>query len=222
MAATLPAVFLLGFVTGFKHAFEPDHVIAVSTLLHREPQIKKAVFTGIAWGAGHTTMLMVGVGLVGLLRLELSETALGYLELPVAVLLIGLGAWALYDSFRSFQKLRRHEHDGIEHAHVGAHPHPHRFDLSGWRSYGVGLVHGLAGSGALFLLAAATLPSLGLSLLYALVFGTGSIFGMMGVTAMLAYPFVASRSRPHFYNLLTGASGVLSVFLGMWIFSEVL
>ena len=218
----LPAVFLLGFVTGFKHAFEPDHVIAVSTLLHREPQIKKAVFTGMAWGAGHTTMLMVGVGIVGLLRVELSETALGYMELPVAVMLLALGGSAIHDSIRSFRRLRRHTHDGIQHAHVGDHPHPHGFKISGWRSYGVGLVHGLAGSGALLLLAAATLPSLGLSLVYALVFGIGSILGMIGVTAMLAYPFVASRSRPLFYNLLTGASGVLSIFLGVWIFYEVL
>lgn len=225
MDAALPAVFLLGFVTGFKHAFEPDHVIAISTLLHREPRWRKAVTTGMAWGAGHTTMLMAGVAVIGIFRLELSETMLGYMELPVAVMLLALGIWALYGSIRSFQRLREHTHDGIPHLHVGEHPHPHGFGklrATGWRSYSVGLVHGLAGSGALLLLAAATLPSLALSLIYALIFGVGSIFGMMGVTAMLAYPFLASRSRPTFYNLLTGASGVLSIVLAAWIFYDVL
>ncbi len=223
MDVALPAAFLLGFVTGFKHAFEPDHVVAVSTLLHREPRMKKAVFTGIAWGAGHTTMLMGGVALVGVFRLELSEAALAYMELPVAALLLALGVWALTSSFRSFRSLHTHTHDGIRHAHVGEHPHPHGFEPgTGWRSYSVGLIHGFAGSGALVLAAAAAIPSFGLSLAYALVFGIGSILGMMGVTAVLAYPFLASRSRPAFYNLLTAASGVLSIFLGVWIVIDVM
>ena len=223
MDIALPAAFLLGFVTGFKHAFEPDHVVAVSTLLHREPRMKKAVFTGMAWGAGHTTMLMAGVAAVALLRLELSESALAYMELPVALLLVGLGVWALYSSVQNYRSLHTHTHGGIRHAHVGEHPHPHGFEMGGrWRSYSVGLVHGFAGSGALVLAAAAAIPSFGLSLAYALVFGIGSILGMMGVTAVLAYPFLASRSKPVFYNVLTAASGALSIFLGVWIFAEVL
>lgn len=216
---------MLGLVTGFKHAFEPDHVVAISTLLHREPRLLRALGTGLAWGAGHTTMLIAGVAVVGLFRVELSPTVLGYMELPVAAMLLGLGGWALVTSGRRLLRLNRHTHDGIPHFHVGAHPHPHDFAQnrhSGWKGYFVGLVHGVAGSGALLLLVASTLPSLGLSLVYALFFGMGSILGMVFVTAMLAYPLLASRSRPIFYNLLTGGSGVVSVALALWIAYNVL
>lgn len=219
MDVALSAAFLLGFVTGFKHAFEPDHVIAVSTLLHRDEKLASAVRTGVAWGAGHTTMLMGGVAIVGLLRIELSSNVLALMELPVAVMLFVLGAWALAISLRNLGRLRKHTHDGLTHVHVGEHDHPHTFTAArtGWRGYFVGVVHGLAGSGAVVLLAAATLPSLGHSLFYALLFGAGSVLGMGAVTVVLAYPFLASKKRPTFHSLLTGTSGALSIFLAVWI-----
>ena len=219
MDVALPAAFALGFLAGFKHAFEPDHVLAVSTLLHEEPKLSRALRTGSAWGAGHTTTLVLGVLLVGSLRVQLTETHIGYFEIPVALMLLGLGGWALYGALRRALALRRHQHNGIAHYHIGAHPHPHAFSLrrTGWPGYAVGLVHGLAGSGALLLLVAATLPSLGLAVLYALVFGAGSILGMATVTLGLAWPLIAARSRPAFYETLTGLSGVLSVLLGVSI-----
>lgn len=215
----LSAAFALGFLSGFKHAFEPDHVIAVSTLLHREPKLSRALRTGLAWGAGHTTTLVIAVLGIGLLRVQISESLLGYFEVPVALMLLGLGVWALYGAVARAVKLRLHTHDDIEHYHVGDHPHPHTFPLKrfGWQGYAVGLVHGLAGSAALLLLVAATLPSLAASVVYALIFGLGSILGMAGVTLVLAVPFLASRRRPTFYHALTGLSGMLSIGLGFVI-----
>ncbi len=212
----LPAVFALGFLSGFKHAFEPDHVIAVSTLLHKEPRLSRALQTGLAWGAGHTTMLIGAVLVIGLLRLQVSETYLGYFEIPVAIMLVALGGWALYDAITRAMLMRRHVHDGVDHYHVGDHPHPHGFRLkrSGWQGFAVGLVHGLAGSGALLLLVAASLPTMAASMGYAFLFGVGSILGMGGVTLVLALPFLASRARPGWYHALTGLSGALSVALG--------
>lgn len=213
---TLRVAFALGFLSGFKHAFEPDHVIAVSTLLHREPKLMRALRMGLAWGAGHTTTLVAAVLGIGLLRVQVSESLLRYFEIPVAMMLLGLGIWALYGATRRLAKLRRHRHDDVEHYHVGAHPHPHGFPLkrSGWQGYAVGTVHGLAGSGALLLLVAATLPSLAAGVFYALVFGAGSILGMGTVTLGLSLPFLASRRRPAFFHALTGLSGALSLFLG--------
>jgi ABC-type nickel/cobalt efflux system permease component RcnA len=217
----LPMAFALGFLSGFKHAFEPDHVIAVSTLLHRDPKLSRALRTGLAWGAGHTTTLVVAVLAVGLLRVQISEAMLAYFELPVAFMLLGLGVWASWHAATRMMKLRRHTHEddageNVEHYHVGAHDHPHGFSLkrTGWQGYAVGMVHGLAGSGALLLLVAATLPSLVASVGYALVFGVGSVLGMGAVTAMLALPFLASRRRPAFFHALTGLSGVFSIVLG--------
>ncbi|WP_457654620.1 hypothetical protein [Rhodocaloribacter sp.] len=219
MELALPLAFALGFLGGFKHAFEPDHMIAVSTLLHREARLSRALRTGLAWGAGHTTTLVLGVLVVGVLRLQITAEHLGFFEIPVAFMLLGLGAWALFDAVSRLAHLRRHTHDGVPHFHVGAHPHPHGFSLrrAGWPGFAVGLVHGLAGSGALLLLVAATLPSLGMSVLYALVFGLGSILGMAGVTLLLALPFRAARARPAFHHTLTGLSGALSLILGVSI-----
>jgi len=106
-----------------------------------------------------------------------------------------------------------------------SHPHPHTLlpNRQGWQGYLVGLIHGLAGSGALLILVAATLPSTTLSILYALVFGIGSIIGMGLVTTLLASPLLALKKRPLFYNTLTGLSGVLSMALGihiLWTFAH--
>jgi ABC-type nickel/cobalt efflux system permease component RcnA len=216
MDVALPLALALGFVGGFKHAFEPDHLIAVSTLLHQETRLVRALRMGLAWGAGHTTMLVLAGLLINLLQLQVGEAQLGYFEIPVAIMLLGLGGWTLYDALSRVFKLHRHTHDGVEHYHVGSHPHPHGFTLrrSGWQGYVVGLVHGLAGSGALLLLVTATLPSMAAGVFYALIYGIGSILGMGIVTFGLALPFLASRPRPVFYNALTVLSGVLSIVLG--------
>jgi ABC-type nickel/cobalt efflux system permease component RcnA len=216
MDVALSAAFALGFLSGFRHAFEPDHVLAVSTLVHREPKLGRALRLGLAWGAGHTTMLMAAVLAVGLLRIQLSAELLGYFEVPVALMLLGLGAWALRDAVVRMRSLYRHRHGGMEHFHVGEHAHPHAPErrYTSWQGYLVGLVHGLAGSGALLLLVAATLPSTTVSVFYALTFGVGSILGMGAVTVALALPLIASRARPAFYSVLTGLAGVLSIVLG--------
>lgn len=221
MDGALPAAFALGFISGFAHAFEGDHVIAVSTLLHEKPKLSSALRTGLAWGAGHTTILMFGVVIVSALRLQISPEQITFLELPVAAMLIALGAWTIAISIRRVMSLDKHTHDGIPHYHVGDHPHPHRFSTS-WRGYSVGLVHGFAGSGALLLLVAATIPSATLGAVYALIFGVGSLTGMVLVTTALALPLLASRSRPYLFNSLTGLCGVLSVALGVVIVGDVL
>lgn len=224
MEAALPAVFLLGFVSGFKHAFEPDHVLAISTLLHREPRVGRGMRAGVAWGIGHTTMLMAGVAVVAAFRVRITPDHLALFEMPVAAMLLILGGWAVWTSVRRVRSLHRHTHDGIPHLHVGEHPHPHDLPRgrSTWQAFSVGLVHGLAGSGALLLLVAASLPSFGLSMTYAVIFGIGSVLGMIAVSGALACSFLASRSRPVLYNVLTGLSGVLSVFLALWIVQDVL
>ncbi len=216
MDVVIPAALALGFVSGFRHAFEPDHVVAVSTLLHEKTKLTSAVWTGLAWGAGHTTVLLVGVVVVTGLRIDVSPEQSALLELPVAAMLIALGIWTIVSSVRRVRRLRKHTHDGIPHLHVGDHPHPHRFPTS-WRGYSVGLVHGFAGTGALLFLVAATLPTIGHSVVYALIFGIGSLLGMAVVSAALALPLLAARSRPHVFNSLSGLCGALSVGLGVFI-----
>ena len=215
MELALPAAFLIGFLSGFKHAFDPDHVVAVSTLIHREPRLSRALRLGLAWGAGHTVTLMGAALVVGQLRLEFSAEVASYLEIPVAVMLLWLGGWTLSTSIRRLLHLRRHTHDGVPHYHIDPQPHPHAFPA--WRGFSVGLVHGVAGSAALLLLVAATLPTLATTILYAFVFGTGSIFGMVVVSSAIAIPLLAARSRPSLYEMMTGLAGVLSIGIGVFM-----
>ncbi len=217
----LPLALALGFVSGFKHAFEPDHVVAISTLLHRENRLSRVFSLGLTWGVGHTTTLVLSVGIVSFSHWSFSEKWLPYFEIPVAAMLLLLGALALYQTLQRLRTLRVHTHDGIPHLHVGHHPHPHTFlpARQGLQGYLIGLIHGLAGSGALLILVATTLPSTIMRILYALIFGAGSIIGMGVVTSLLSSPLLAFKKRPLFYNTLTGLSGALSIILGLHILS---
>lgn len=202
----LPVALALGAVSGFRHAFEPDHLVAVSTLVEGSPRVRRSIQLGLTWGAGHTTALVLGVLAVGALKLPLSEAALGWLELPVGVMLVGLGLWSLRDALApppDADASRTHRR-------------------AGWGGYAVGLVHGMAGSGALLLLAAAALPSLAASVGYALLFGLGSVLGMGAVTLALSVPFRAARARPVLFRSLIALAGALSIGLGLLLLIEIL
>jgi ABC-type nickel/cobalt efflux system permease component RcnA len=218
METGLAAALTLGLLTGLRHAFEPDHVVAVSTLLHRELRVASAARVGAAWGAGHTATLAAAILIVSILRISIGEEHLPYLELPVGIVLVAIGLWALYGTLRSVRSLKGHEHDGLRHLHVGSARHPHGpGNRSLLRGFLLGSLHGFAGSGALLLLTAAVLPSPGLAVLYALLFGAGSTVGMVGVSCGLSVPLLATRSRPHAHHVLTGLSGSASVVLGVFI-----
>jgi hypothetical protein len=203
----LPIALALGAVSGFRHAFEPDHVVAVSTLVDGSPRLGRSFRLGLSWGAGHTTTLVLGVLLVGLLKLPVSDATLGWFELPVGVMLVGLGLWSIRDAIV-----------GPPSSEASDRTHARR---EGWGGYAVGLVHGLAGSGALLLLAAATLPSLAAGVGYALLFGLGSVIGMGIVTIALAVPFRAAKARPGLFRTLMGIAGALSIALGGLLLTEI-
>src|SRR4051794_27285934 len=138
MLVTLSAC-LLGFANGLRHALEPDHLAAVSTVVAGERSAKASVRYAASWGAGHAAMLVLAAGALHLMRAQLTETVSDILELVVAVLLVGLG-------IRGLAKVR-----AVPHAHAHAHsfsPLVARRPLARL-PFAIGLVHGLAGSGAL-------------------------------------------------------------------------
>ena len=159
LALTLSAC-LLGFANGMRHALEPDHLAAVSTLVAGERSAKASVRYAAAWGAGHAAMLVVAGGALALLRTELPDVASDALELVVAVVLIALGLRGLAQAARSGRapaggQAFTHVHGDHAHAHAGVRDHVH---VNSWTlarlPFVVGLVHGLAGSGALAALVA--------------------------------------------------------------------
>jgi high-affinity nickel-transport protein len=166
------APLLLGLALGMRHALDADHLVAMSTIVTRERSIGRAALLGGAWGAGHSLSLFVVGLLVIVFRVPMGPALGAFFERLVGVMLIVLGLASL---------LVRHRH---HHRAGGTHPG----SPSGRRPFGVGIVHGLAGSGALAIAVLATIPSRAAALLYILLFGAGAIGGMMGITSLMALP----------------------------------
>lgn len=192
MPGLLPAL-LLGLVLGVRHATDADHVVAVTTIVTRRRSIGDALRIGALWGAGHSlTILLVG-GAIVLLGVVMPARLALAMEFAVALMLIGLGGWNL---FRAAQ--------------------PEEAPLSSARPVLVGVVHGLAGSAAIALLVATTIRDPWWSLAYLLLFGLGTVCGMLATTATLAAPMLAATHRYRALGRsLQYASGALSVFVGL-------
>jgi hypothetical protein len=204
------AAVTLGLLVGARHAFEPDHLAAVSTLVGGSRSTRGAVGLGLMWGLGHTiALLVVGVALVlldGMMPAQLGAL----LEGVVAVMLIVLGARSTLAGVHNRDgDVGMHDHDGLQHVHCGADDHIHVGQRAlAWRPLTIGLIHGLAGSGALTALAFAELPSAGARIIYMIMFGAGSIAGMAvatGLTGAALQRIAHGRRTRRTFTLATGA-----------------
>ena len=223
MSLSLPAVLGLGFLLGLRHAFEPDHLAAVSTLATRAGRLRDAAALGVAWGLGHT----VSVGLVALLVIALGvhlpERVAAGAELLVAVLLVGLGTMVLWRYARGRWHMHAHRHDGSEHLHLHSHAgetsHAHRHaQWDARRSLGLGLAHGMAGSGAVLVLVVAATQTAALQLTYVGAFGLGTIAGMVSVSfAFGALVRMASQRGERLATALHLGAAASSVVVGVML-----
>jgi ABC-type nickel/cobalt efflux system permease component RcnA len=196
----------LGFVLGLRHALDADHLAAVSTFASEEKSLLRSSMIGVSWGMGHTAALLVfGMAVAGF-RLALTERTAQMLEFVVGLMLIGLGANVLFKLWKgSALHAHAHAHDGLEHKHLHVHvaeprhehqhQHQHRTLRLGRRPFMVGVVHGLAGTAALMMLVVGTLPSLALAAAYILIFGVGSIGGMVLMSVLISVPIALASTR---------------------------
>lgn len=225
---TALTIVLIGFVLGMRHATDPDHVVAVTTIVSRQQNIRNAGLIGILWGVGHTlTIFVVGAAII-LFKVTIPPRLGLAMELLVGLMLVVLGALNLAGVLqRLYQR--------FDSPHVGTGPKPAEPGPEGdsSRPYGsaqrlgrfeffrpllVGIVHGLAGSAAVALLVLTTIGNPYAAIAYLLVFGVGTIAGMMLITATIAVPFAYTGKR--FATLNRGmsiASGLLSVGFGFFI-----
>jgi len=245
------SIIALGFFLGMRHATDPDHVIAVSTIVSREHEIGKSAWIGVFWGIGHTlTIFAVGAAII-LFDVAISPRIGLSMELAVGLMLILLGIISVVSFFRELplssaragaapppeEVIHSHEHSHGDYVHT--HPHSHgpqahvhagqnsvawfdrvflRFTLyRPLRPLMIGIVHGMAGSAAVALLVLATIRDPRWAVVYLLVFGIGTIAGMMVITMSIASTFRLARGKQIFLQRLAMASGVLSLGFGIFV-----
>jgi ABC-type nickel/cobalt efflux system permease component RcnA len=244
------SILAVGFFLGMRHATDPDHVIAVTTIVSNQRNNLRAALIGAFWGVGHTvTIFVVGAGII-LFNLVIPVRVGLSMELSVAVMLIVLGLMNVAGFLQSMAGGSIHPHDGEEvihshpHSHgdyIHNHPHAHRPDAHphapdhtplAWldrvfgriglyrylRPFVVGVVHGLAGSAAVALLVLTTIRNVHWAVAYLLIFGVGTIAGMMLITMSIASAFtMVGRGRQKFSRRLALASGLLSLCFGLFV-----
>jgi len=219
---TLFSILLLGFFLGMRHATDADHVVAVTSIVSQQRSIRAAAGTGIFWGIGHSlTLLFVGGTIIAFGLVVSRKLGLSF-ELSVAVTLIILGLLNLNAAFGWFGN---REAMGKRHEEENA-----RLDrwLARFRSGSVlqplviGLVHGLAGSASVALLVLPLIHGTSEAIAYLLVFGLGTIAGMMLITAAIALPFrYAAESSAGWHRMLGGLAGATSFGFGTFLVYQI-
>ncbi len=229
VAGSTLGVLGLGFFIGLKHAVEGDHLAAVSTIVAERKSVWSSAIVGGLWGLGHTISLVLAGVAVLLLDFKISEQSERILEFGVGVMLLLLGLNVVRKIIKG-GKVHIHKHDHGKHGHVHPHihlpesddaPKTHHGMTFSPRSILIGMVHGLAGSAALMLIVIPTIESKSLGLLYILIFGIGSIGGMIIMSFLVGLPFHLTASRFNRMNaLLQGTAGIVSIAFGLIIIYE--
>jgi len=229
MDSSISVILATGFIYGLQHALDPDHLVAVSTIVSEHKSVSRSSLVGTFWGVGHTSSLLLVSLIVLLLRVSIPENIARWMEAPVALMLIALGVTTIIRAVRE-RGLRIHTHthshdESSAHTHLHIHleeehVHQHRYFKVGKRPFVVGLVHGVAGSAALTLLVLVKIPSVALGLIYIGVFGIGSIGGMLLMSGLIGLPFALTARRYEFLNggirLVAGAVSILYGLVLAW------
>src|SRR5277367_3857833 len=229
------AILGLGFLLGMQHALEADHVAAVSSIAARRTDIGDIVKHGLTWGLGHTLTLFAFAGAAILFGHAIPQTWSRPLETAVGIMLVGLGAHVLWRLSRDRVHFHPHSHgDGTVHLHAHSHArqatketvphvrarheHVHGFR---WRTLLVGLMHGMAGSAALLVLAVTQAASPAIGLGYVALFGIGSMIGMGALSSVIAVPLaVSARWLTSANRGLQGVVGVVTIAIGVMTIIE--
>jgi len=220
------SMLAFGFLLGLKHAIEADHIAAVSTIASEHASLVRSTLVGAFWGVGHTISLLVAGAAIAFLHIEISNRMSLVLEFAVGLMLIVLGARVLRKIVRGGHlHMHVHQHGGRLHAHPHIHEtrdHDATSNHHGLKLHRrpliVGMIHGLAGSGALMLLVLSTIHQPLIALGYVVVFGLGSTGGMMVMSVLVGLPAILTAQRFARVNLVLRATAAgFSVVLGLMI-----
>ncbi len=216
----------LGLAIGLEHAFEPDHIAAVSTQVSKgrfaQKSTKQIIKTGTIkssiigafWGAGHTTTLVLMGLLVYALSIKIQENVFSGLELVVGMMLIFLAVTTILNK-KIIQFKHKHPHQHVDGTiHFDEHHHNDADHRHGHKPYLIGCIHGLAGSGSLVILTAATLSNVTMVLEFILIFGVGSMIGMALISGLMGLPFALSTKISSINRIFRYIAGAFSLIIG--------
>jgi high-affinity nickel-transport protein len=230
------AILFLGFFLGMRHATDPDHVVAITTIVTKQHGIGKAGLIGALWGLGHTFTIFVVGTMIILFQVTIPPRLGLSMEFAVATMLILLGILSLTGTLRSLQA--RFLSNSLERTPIRSQSSPSGSSKTGsgrsdqtfsgglfgigaynlLRPLVIGIVHGLAGSAAVALLVMTTIRDPWWSIAYLLLFGLGTVAGMMLITALIATPFTLAGTRFSGLNRGMGiASGLVSLGFGLFL-----
>jgi hypothetical protein len=217
-----PLLVALGvaFLLGLRHASDPDHLVAVTSLVAAEDgDTRKAARLGAWWGVGHSSALVV----IGVPLIAFKAGLPGWLEASaekaIGVVILVLAARVIYKWARGDYRATAHAHDGghasRRHLRKG-HTHRHVKVRTRGQAVGIGLLHGLAGTGAIVLLLIAALPSRLEAGLALAVFAPMSIASMAALTAAFAWVLTRPLVEPFYRSVLIPGMGAFGVMFGLW------
>ena len=209
MEVTLFSVLALGFILGIRHAMEPDHMIAVSTIASQSKKLWQASLAGVFWGIGHTATLFI-IGLIFIMmKNDIPEKWSLTLEFLVGIMLVYLGIAAMFSIRKKQNHSHHHQHENLPlltKVKKGTYN----------KSLFIGFVHGIAGSGAMVLLTMSTVDSVWQGALYMIVFGLGTVIGMLIFTTIIGIPFIISMKRMVASKALILTTGAISTIFGFY------
>ncbi|MGJ3204986.1 urease accessory protein [Geobacillus thermoleovorans] len=198
MEAGVVSTLIAGLLLGIKHSFEPDHVIAVSTIANKSKSLFRSLLAGVCWGLGHSfVLIMVGL-LVIVLKFQIPPKIESGFEIAVGMMLVYLGGSSLFAMNRRSGYLSLDKVNNMIYA----------------KSIAIGGIHSLAGSAALTILVLSTVDNVAVAALYILVFGAGTIIGMACFTTALALPIVLGRARLNVGKALEFTTALASLCFG--------
>ena len=217
----------LGLVLGLRHALDSDHLAAVSTILAQRPSFRASGMIGFSWGLGHTAVLLVVGAVVLVLRVPIPEPFALAAEFGVGAMLVFLGGMLAVRLVRERWHVHMHDHDAERHMHLHSHAMVEDHGHGHWwhdsvRPFCIGMAHGLAGSAAMLLIVLSSARSVSEGLIYIVVFGLGSILGMVLVGMVVSLPVMWSLNigRPVFLAV-QGLASVGSVAIGLMMMFQI-
>jgi ABC-type nickel/cobalt efflux system permease component RcnA len=213
--ASLALVLAVAVLLGLRHATDPDHLAAVTTLIaSTEQRARDAAKLGIAWGIGHAlTLFAFGVPIV-LYRADLPGGVQRGAETAIGFVIAGLAVWLLIRWRRGAFHAHAHEHEDRSHAHLHSHRaarHGHARSRTPLGAFGVGLLHGIGGSAGVGILLVTTIDSRGLALVALAILAT---FTAVSMTLLTTGFGLTLTSQP--LGRFVPALGTASLAFGLW------